>query len=68
MDKHVAVIGAGASGIVAAKTLLEHGYTPVVFEKGREIGGVRGGQPAATAVRVWRGGGERGVWWRRKWW
>jgi dimethylaniline monooxygenase (N-oxide forming) len=40
MDNQVAVIGAGVSGIVAAKTLLEYGFTPVVFEKRHEIGGV----------------------------
>jgi len=35
----VAVIGAGAAGLVSAKTLLQYGIKPVVFEKSRLIGG-----------------------------
>ncbi|NJL28187.1 MAG: NAD(P)-binding domain-containing protein [Thermoanaerobaculia bacterium] len=35
----VCIIGAGSSGIVAAKVLQEHGLTVEVFEKGSEIGG-----------------------------
>lgn len=33
------MIGAGASGLVAAKKLLDFGVTPVVFEKSPELGG-----------------------------
>jgi len=33
------VIGAGASGITAAKTCLDHGLEPVVYEKSDHIGG-----------------------------
>ncbi|MBZ0251859.1 MAG: NAD(P)-binding domain-containing protein [Candidatus Methylomirabilis sp.] len=35
----VAVIGAGSSGIAAAKVCLDHGLEPVVYERDAEIGG-----------------------------
>ncbi|KAM9987742.1 hypothetical protein ACTFIZ_003102 [Dictyostelium cf. discoideum] len=38
--KRVAVIGAGPSGIVSAKTALECGFDVVLFEKNDNIGGV----------------------------
>lgn len=40
MKQNVFVIGAGLSGLVTAKTLLEYGYAVTVFEKEPEIGGV----------------------------
>jgi cation diffusion facilitator CzcD-associated flavoprotein CzcO len=36
----IAVIGAGISGIAAAKTLMKFGHEPVLFERSAEIGGV----------------------------
>jgi dimethylaniline monooxygenase (N-oxide forming) len=39
-DKRVAVIGAGACGICAAKYLLEVGFDVTVFEIGSQIGGM----------------------------
>src|SRR5687767_13118252 len=36
----VAVIGAGPGGLVAAKSLLECGLEPVIFERDRRIGGL----------------------------
>lgn len=39
-NKKVAVIGAGPSGIVSAKTALECGFDVVLFEKNDNIGGV----------------------------
>jgi dimethylaniline monooxygenase (N-oxide forming) len=39
-QKRVCVIGAGASGLVAAKTLRESGFDVVMFEKASSIGGV----------------------------
>ena len=39
-NKSVAVIGAGACGICAAKTMLEAGFSVTVFEAGSEIGGM----------------------------
>ncbi|MEY4886316.1 MAG: hypothetical protein RL151_1625, partial [Bacteroidota bacterium] len=37
--KHVCVIGAGPSGITAAKNLLDEGLRVTVFDAGREVGG-----------------------------
>lgn len=37
--KRVAIIGSGLSGISAAKNAIEHGLSPVVFEKARAPGG-----------------------------
>lgn len=58
--ERVAVIGAGVSGISAAKGLLEAGIEPVVFEQGASIGGVwifdealpEGGGPAYRSLRT----------------
>lgn len=36
----VGIIGAGVSGLVTAKTLREHGFDVVIFEKEAELGGV----------------------------
>ncbi|KAJ6712292.1 DIMETHYLANILINE MONOOXYGENASE [Salix purpurea] len=38
-SRHVAVIGAGASGLVAARELRREGHQVVVFEKDSQIGG-----------------------------
>jgi cation diffusion facilitator CzcD-associated flavoprotein CzcO len=38
--KTIAVIGAGLSGLVAAKTCKEYGFDVVVYEKEKELGGV----------------------------
>ena len=35
----IAVIGAGASGLAAAKKLLDHGLDPVIYERNAEVGG-----------------------------
>jgi cation diffusion facilitator CzcD-associated flavoprotein CzcO len=37
--RRVAVIGAGPSGLVAAKSLKEDGVEPVVFEQADGVGG-----------------------------
>jgi predicted NAD/FAD-dependent oxidoreductase len=34
-----AVIGAGISGLICARTLAQHGWLVTVFEKGRGVGG-----------------------------
>ena len=38
--KTIGIIGAGVSGLVTAKTLAEHGFEVVIFEKETELGGV----------------------------
>src|SRR5512132_4009838 len=40
MSKRVAVIGAGPSGLVTVKELLEEGHAPICFEKADDLGGV----------------------------
>jgi len=37
--RRVAIIGSGPGGLVAARYLKHHGFEPVVFEQGDEIGG-----------------------------
>jgi dimethylaniline monooxygenase (N-oxide forming) len=39
-DRRVAVVGAGVSGLTAAKCLLEEGLEPVVYEQATRLGGV----------------------------
>jgi dimethylaniline monooxygenase (N-oxide forming) len=46
----VAVIGAGPSGLAAAKFLKSEGFVPVVFEQGRSVGGQWSGDPAYSGV------------------
>ncbi|YAF96013.1 MAG: flavin-containing monooxygenase [Nodularia sp. CChRGM 3473] len=38
--QHICIIGAGISGLVAAKTFIEEGYEVTVFEKQKGLGGV----------------------------
>ncbi|XVF13332.1 hypothetical protein REPUB_Repub08aG0199700 [Reevesia pubescens] len=38
-SRHVAVVGAGAAGLVAARELRREGHSVVVFERGNELGG-----------------------------
>lgn len=40
MKQKIAIVGAGLSGLVTAKTLLDYGHDVTVFEKEDEIGGV----------------------------
>lgn len=35
----IAIIGAGMAGLACARRLVDHGVTPVVFDKGRGLGG-----------------------------
>jgi dimethylaniline monooxygenase (N-oxide forming) len=38
--KSVAIVGAGASGLVAAKILLDDGFNVTLFDRQRQVGGV----------------------------
>ncbi len=40
MQKRFAVIGAGAAGLCAAKTLVASGFDATIFEAGSQIGGL----------------------------
>jgi cation diffusion facilitator CzcD-associated flavoprotein CzcO len=53
---HVAVIGAGAAGLVAARELRREGHDPVVFERGAGVGGNWLYDPAASADPLGAGG------------
>jgi len=56
----IAVIGAGAAGLVSAKCLRDEGLEPIVFERTRELGGLwnwhpelsGGGWPAYRSLRA----------------
>ncbi len=39
MDKNIAIIGAGVSGLVAALQLEAYGYKPTIFEADKQVGG-----------------------------
>ena len=47
----VAVIGAGMSGLVCARTLADHGFAVTVFEKSRGVGGRMATRRADNAMR-----------------
>ncbi|XP_044980054.1 flavin-containing monooxygenase FMO GS-OX-like 4 [Hordeum vulgare subsp. vulgare] len=55
-SSRVAVIGAGAAGLVAARELRREGHTPVVFERAAGVGGSWRYQDAASADPLGAGG------------
>ena len=55
--KEIAVIGAGPSGLVAAKHLTAAGYKVTIYEKSSSIGGTQcRSQPAGTTTKSPRSG------------
>lgn len=63
-DKRVAIIGAGAGGICAAKYLLEVGFEVTVYEIGSQIGGMwcyRNDNGCSSAYRTLHINTSRGV-------
>ncbi|XP_047083431.1 flavin-containing monooxygenase FMO GS-OX-like 2 [Lolium rigidum] len=56
MPSRVAVIGAGAAGLVAARELRREGHDPVVFERAAGVGGVWLYDSAASADPLGAGG------------
>ena len=46
----VAIIGAGPSGLATARFLASEGFTPVIFEQGRSIGGQWSADPRCSGV------------------
>lgn len=50
MTKNVAVIGAGPSGLVAARWLLRQGFEPIVFERAPTLGGQWAGLDGRSGV------------------
>jgi dimethylaniline monooxygenase (N-oxide forming) len=46
----VAIIGAGPAGLAAARYLTSQGFKPVIFERGRRIGGQWSGDPRCSGI------------------
>jgi NADPH-dependent 2,4-dienoyl-CoA reductase/sulfur reductase-like enzyme len=54
LAKRVAVVGAGPSGLVTVKELLEEGHEPACFERAAGLGGVfRFGERDPHALESW---------------
>ncbi|XP_047062090.1 flavin-containing monooxygenase FMO GS-OX5-like [Lolium rigidum] len=56
MPSRVAVIGAGAAGLVAARELRREGHAPVVFERATGVGGTWLYDPSASSDPLSAGG------------
>jgi cation diffusion facilitator CzcD-associated flavoprotein CzcO len=56
-SKTVAIIGAGACGLVCAKVLLDDGFNVTLFERQRELGGVWSAELAYADLHSQQPGG-----------
>jgi NAD(P)-binding Rossmann-like domain len=52
VQKNVVIIGAGVSGLIAAKAFKERGHRVTILERGGDIGGVCGSRRAHNASRL----------------
>ena len=50
--KTVAVVGAGPSGLVAAKVLMEDGFNVTLFDRHKELGGIWSADWAYASLRT----------------
>jgi cation diffusion facilitator CzcD-associated flavoprotein CzcO len=55
--KSVAIVGAGAAGLVAAKVLLEDGFNVTLFDRQRQLGGVWNEESAYADLHTQQPGG-----------
>jgi cation diffusion facilitator CzcD-associated flavoprotein CzcO len=56
-SKTVAIIGAGACGLVCAKILLDDGFNVTLFERQRELGGIWSAELAYADLHSQQPGG-----------
>jgi cation diffusion facilitator CzcD-associated flavoprotein CzcO len=56
-SKTVAIIGAGACGLVCAKVLLDDGFNVTLFERQRELGGIWSAESAYADLHSQQPGG-----------
>ena len=55
LSGHIAIIGAGISGLALGCTLVKEGQKPIIFEKGRELGSHGAGiSISPNAIRVFK--------------
>jgi cation diffusion facilitator CzcD-associated flavoprotein CzcO len=55
--KSVAIVGAGASGLVCAKVLLDDGFDVTLFDRQRELGGIWSTETAYADLHTQQPGG-----------
>jgi cation diffusion facilitator CzcD-associated flavoprotein CzcO len=56
-SKTVAIIGAGAGGLVCAKVLLDDGFDVALFDRQRELGGIWSAESAYVGLHSQQPGG-----------
>ena len=56
-SKTVAIVGAGPSGLVSAKVLLDDGFDVTLFDRQRELGGIWSAETAYVDLHTQQPGG-----------